>query len=98
MDRSEFAHQYLGSFTATERDRVLYEMAEHYHHECEAYDRTVCTGVVGSMGILPRTTREFSLINQHALRVMRRLIRDAEAQGIARDVLHRAIVNHRRSR
>lgn len=39
-----------------------------YYDECEAYDRSVCTGPVCRDGIMPMTARERSLVGQHALK------------------------------
>jgi len=75
----------------TERDNRLHELATRYHTECEAYDRTVCTGSTGQDGIMPATPREMGLINRNAHAVRKSLEEEAQREGIWREELARAI-------
>lgn len=62
-----------------------------YYGQCEAYDRTVCTGPVGrDGGILPATARERSLIEAHAQRQRENTMRAAAAAGISDETMRRA--------
>jgi len=75
----------------SERDNRLHELATRYHTECEAYDRTVCTGPVGQDGILPANPRELGMINRNAHAVRKGLEEEAQREGIGREELARAI-------
>lgn len=75
----------------TERDNRLHELATRYHTECEAYDRTVCTGPIGQDGIMPANPREMALINSNAHAVLKRLMEKAAREGIGREELSMAI-------
>lgn len=79
----------------TERDRILYELATRYHTECEAYDRTVCTGPVLRDGIMPATQREMALINRNAHASRKRLIEEAAQKGISSEELSHSISHWR---
>lgn len=84
-------NEYLNEWRPTERDNRLHELATRYHTECEAYDRTVCTGPTGQDGILPATPREMALINRNAHAVRKRLAEEAAREGIGCEELARAI-------
>jgi hypothetical protein len=58
------------------------ELAERYHREAEAYDRTVCTGPIKEGAIMPGNIRELTLINRHATALRRQLAKEAESHGI----------------
>jgi len=75
----------------TERDQKLHELATRYHTECEAYDRTVCTGPVLEDGIMPANPHEMALINRNAHAVRKIIEEDAQREGIGREELSRAI-------
>lgn len=79
---------YLGTF---EPNHDLHALAGEYHARCEAYDRTVCTGPIVRGSILPVTPREMALIGRNAHRVARDVMEKADAKGIDRDELRRAI-------
>lgn len=74
-----------------ERDNRPHELAARYHKECEAYDRTVCTGPIGQDGIMPANPREMRLINLHAHAVLKLLAEEAAQEGTERKELSRAI-------
>lgn len=69
----------------------LYRLARQYLDECEAYDRTVCTGPIRDGSIMPATTYELALINRFAAHVLERVRREAEGLGISRVELAREI-------
>jgi hypothetical protein len=75
----------------TERDNRLHELATRYHTECEAYDRTVCTGPLGRDGIMPATPNEMGLINRNAHAVRKSMEKEAARENIGREELARAI-------
>ena len=79
----------------SERDKRLHDLATRYHTECEAYDRTVCTGPIRHGEITPWTPRELGLVNRNAQLVKRRLLDEAAREGITADDLHRAISHWR---
>src|SRR5260221_2167606 len=65
MMRSELYGDWLSE---TAEDKALRELAEQYHTRCEAYDRTICTGISPMTGdAMPVTTYEFRSINDNAL-------------------------------
>ena len=78
----------------TEKDLKTVELAERYHHETEAYDRTVCTGPVVRGSIQPASSRELAQINRHAHQVLRRIEKEAESHGISQAEVWRAIGRH----
>ena len=80
-----------GHFELTDKDRKLHELAMRYHAECEAYDRTVCTGPVREGFILPMGPREMGLINRNAREVLARILSEAYATGIGRSELLKEI-------
>ena len=46
MSFNEFYKQHMCEWAPTEQERKAVELAERYHLEAEAYDRTVCTGLI----------------------------------------------------
>lgn len=88
---SEFEQEWQPS----ERDKRLHDLATRYHTECEAYDRTVCTGPIWDGEIMPNGYRELALVNQNAQIVKRRLRDEGLQHGITVDELHRAISHWR---
>ena len=86
-----FASKYLCEFKLTEQDKKRYELATRYHVECEAYDRTVCTGPIGRDGILPADHREIGLIGRNAVTVRAQIYAEAKQYGIPKDEMRREI-------
>lgn len=84
-------NEYLNEWQPTERDNRLHELATRYHTECEAYDRTVCTGPVGQDGVMPANPRELGMINRNAHAVRKALEEEAQREGIGREELALAI-------
>jgi hypothetical protein len=66
-------------------------LAEQYEAECEAYDRTVCTGPIRDGSIMPATPQEFAQVQRHAREVLRRVLTEATSLGISRAELWREI-------
>lgn len=92
MNESNFQKLYQSNFEITPRDRKLHEFAKRYHENCEAYDRTVCTGGIGpGGGIMPATSRERMLISRYAREMTNQLESEAADDGISRQELVRAI-------
>lgn len=84
-------HDFVCEWRMSERDIKLQDMARQYHAECEAFDRTVCTGPIREGSIAPADYREMAAINRNAHKVMRRLSTEALGYGIERHELMRAI-------
>lgn len=84
-------NEYLCEWKPTERDRKMDELAKRYHTECEAYDRTVCTGPVCHGSIMPATYREMALVNLNARSVRKRIEEEARVECITREELAQAI-------
>lgn len=59
---SKFQQEWIVS----QHDLRLRELAEKYHADCEAFDRTVCTGPIVDGGIMPANAKEGAAINRHA--------------------------------
>lgn len=87
----------MNEWQPTERDDKLHELATRYHAECEAYDRTVCTGPIEQDRILPMMPHEVALINRNANAVKKNLEGEAQRYGIERKELSLAISRWRGS-
>jgi hypothetical protein len=75
----------------TEHELKAYELAERYHAETEAYDRTVCTGPIRDGSIMPRDYREFGLVNRNAMKVRKQIMEEAAMAGIDAQYMARII-------
>ena len=91
MSGEHWRQQYEQVWALTEQDIKMYELAERYHSETEAYDRTVCSGPIVDGAIMPIGSREMSLVNRNAIKVRERILFEAEQQGINRRDMARAI-------
>jgi hypothetical protein len=49
----EYRKQYEQEWQSTARELKCLELAERYHRETEAYDRTVCTGPIRDGSVMP---------------------------------------------
>lgn len=80
MTNSDFFHEYGIEDTHS----PLRDLALRYHAECEAYDRTVCTGIDSRDGsALPITIQELALVNRNARRVFADLAQLAHMEGFS---------------
>jgi hypothetical protein len=70
------------------------DLAERYHRETEAYDRTVCTGPIIRGSIMPNGGHEMTLSARNASKVLEQILREAEQHGISRQEMQRAISRH----
>ena len=61
----------------------LRELALRYHAECEAYDRTVCTGPIRNGEIMPTTIQEVALVSRNARKVFAYLAQLAHMDGFS---------------
>lgn len=86
--------EYFGTWELTDKDRTLRDLAQRYHTETEAFDRTVCTGPVRDGSILPMGPRELAIINRNAAEMLKALQAEAAIGGITREELWRAIGRH----
>jgi hypothetical protein len=83
--------EYIGTFDPDPHTNQAIALWRFYYGQCEAYDRTVCTGPVGrDGGILPASPREQALINAHAQRQHENTMRAAGAAGIPNETMRRA--------
>ena len=69
-----FKHEYLCTFAVSEKEKILNELAVRYHDECEAYDRTVCTGGIKHGAIMPSNSREMGMIGENSKNVLKKLL------------------------
>ena len=67
------------------------ELAAEYHRRCEQYDRTVCSGPIGTEGIMPMDHRELYMVNMNAHKVLSDLEARAEVLGYQKHHLRQAI-------
>lgn len=79
----DFVELLLGVFKVSADELSAWERVRRYHMGCEAYDRTVCSGVYERQA-MPVDARERGLINQHATR-LRREMRLNFADPLTRD-------------
>lgn len=61
-----------------------------YHEQCEAYDRTVCTGPIGRDGIMPATPTEHGLVLRHARGQHAEMMQAAAEAQISAETMARA--------
>ena len=85
-----FRAAYCGTFEPDPMLPQAVALWRSYYAQCEAYDRTVCTGPMGRDGILPATSHERGLIGAHAERQRAEMARAVVAAGISDDTLQRA--------
>lgn len=83
--------EYQQEWIVSPEDRRLRELAERYHAECEAFDRTVCTGPIVHGAIIPVDARELAAVNVNATKVLKATLDLAESEGLRRDEMRRAI-------
>ncbi len=83
--------EYLGTWSYTEKDRKIDDLAKRYHELTEAYDRTVCTGPIVNGSSQPSTPTESALINRNAKTVLSSLLLEAEISEITKPELMAAI-------
>lgn len=54
-------------------DEQLYQRVKAYYDDCEAYDRTICTGPIVHGSVIPANYRELGLINRYARQRLKQL-------------------------
>lgn len=86
--------QYEQEWQPTEQDLKCVELAERYHHETEAYDRTVCSGPIQHGSVMPIGPHELALVNRNAIKVRKQIMAEAAAHGISAQEMARAIGRH----
>ena len=93
---AEQASMYEGTFEPTAEDSYLNGLAEEYHSQTEAYDRSVCTGRIIGNAIFPATSQEHILINRNARRVLKELQALAyRERGFPHELVAKAIREYR---
>jgi hypothetical protein len=90
----ECREQHEQAWQQTDQERKAAELAERYHRETEAYDRTVCTGPIRDGSVLPIGPHEMALVNRNAIKVRERIMAEAAAAGISTEDMRRAIGRH----
>ncbi|MCE2692512.1 MAG: hypothetical protein LW862_22390 [Rubrivivax sp.] len=90
----EYRKQHEQEWQPTVQELKAVELAERYHHETEAYDRTVCAGRVLDGSIMPMNHRELALVNGNARRVLAQIMAEAAAAGISAEDMRRSIGRH----
>lgn len=84
---SDFQQEWVFS----KEDQRIRELAEKYHTDCEAFDRTICTGPVVNGSVTPIGPRELAAVNMNASMVLREILTQAESEGLSRCDMKRAI-------
>jgi len=90
----EYRKQHEQEWQQTDQERKAAELAERYHREAEAYDRTVCTGPVVRGSIMPIGPHEMARVNRHAIKLRKQIMAEAAAAGISAEDMRRAIGRH----
>lgn len=90
----ERVQQYEQEWQQTDQERKAAELAERYHRETEAYDRTVCTGPIRDGSVMPIGPHELALVNRNAIKVRAQIMAEATAAGISAEDMRRAIGRH----
>ncbi len=92
MKFPDWTSQYINQWPEqTPQELKAAQLAERYHRETEAYDRTVCTGPPFHGSAMPATCHEHALINRYAHAKMREIMEEAARAGISREAVGRAI-------
>jgi hypothetical protein len=92
---NEFRIQHECEFRVSELEIKAAELAERYHRETEAYDRTVCTGPIRDGSIVPINQSQFVLVNRNAHKVRKQIMCEAKQYGIDPQDMARAISTFR---
>lgn len=90
VPRKDFAAEYTGNFAEDPLLPQAVALWRFYYAQCEAYDRTVCTGGMGRDGVLPANSHETALIGRHARGQWYATWEAAVAAGIPDDTMQRA--------
>ena len=85
-----FRALYTGNFAEDPLLPQAVTLWRFYYAQCEAYDRTVCTGGMGRDGALPANSHETALIGRHAREQYDATMRAAAEAGIVSSTLFRA--------
>jgi hypothetical protein len=83
LTKDELRRHWETNFGHTPQEIRAYELVEQYYINCEAYDRTVCTGPITRDGILPIDHRELGKINRNAHDEWVKLSITASYEGIS---------------
>src|SRR3989337_3905382 len=73
--------EYQCEWKPTERDLKMGALAQRYHAEAEAFDRTVCTGPIREGSILPANPREMAAISRNANTLRKQIMTQAAPFG-----------------
>jgi hypothetical protein len=75
----------------SEQERKADELAQRYHDQTEAFDRTVCTGPILHGSIMPVTPHEMAQVNRNAILVRKQIMLEAGQHGITAAEMRHAI-------
>lgn len=81
--------------TETELELILHQFLKEYYANCEAYDRTVCTGPIIGDSILPNTPHERMLITQNSWLLWREFLKRADEIGATPGQISKAKSNYK---
>lgn len=88
MNEQDFKRMYFCNFEPSEKDRLLYALAEQYENMCESYDRSVCSGKSKYDGCaMPANRVQLELINRKAQKV-KRMILDANPSVTSKELMN----------
>ena len=83
--------QYVQEWQQADQERRAAELAERYHRETEAYDRTLCTGPIRDGSGMPIGSHELALVNRNAIKLRKQIMAEAAAAGISVEDMRRAL-------
>jgi hypothetical protein len=91
MEPDDFLKQYQQECRPTKQEFKAAELAERYHRETEAYDRTICTGPIRYGSVMPSCLREMAMSNRNTIKVRKQIMGEAAQHGISRQDMAHAI-------
>ena len=95
--RKRIGRYVMGAWEESKEDKALRELAEQYHTRCDAYDRTVCTGISPRTGeAMPVDLYQYRSINANARKVRDEIIWQGRSMGFTEEQVIRAIQNYAR--
>lgn len=91
--RKEFIERYIDRWEVTPREIRLSDLAEQYHAECEAYDKTVCTAISPYDGhtAMPIGRWQENRVTENAHKTYQLLSVQAQREGYSKDEFRRAV-------
>lgn len=84
----EFRGEWLSE---TEEERLLRELGERYHQDCDAYDARICSAKNPAGEPRPASSEEYAMCSRYALQVRRMLIKEGRCLGFTEDQVTQSI-------